>query len=405
MNKYTYKARDRQGQAVSGTLEIETQAEAVATLREQGFYVTQIKAVPKSTYSQLSLFQSKRPIKIKLLAIMCRQFAIQLEAGLSLVECLKMLEEQAGEKHIAETLNEIRLDVASGTAFTDAVEKHRDVFPHEFIHLIEAGEIAGELPAVFNQLASYYEREDELNKKVSEALMYPAIIGIVAVIMVFILIFFVLPMLINNFSSFGIKPPLLTQMILDFRDLLVEYWYLVFLGIAVVVFALRWYARTDHGRLLIDRLKLILPVIGNLNKMVIFSRFCRIMGLLLGSGISMVKSLEIMERLISNRIISEAFRESRIAVEKGQGLTDPLRNNKVFPVMLVQMVAVGEESGNLETTLGHLSSFYDREVNFAVTAFTKVLEPAVMLVLAGVVFLILISVYMPMMDMIGQIQM
>jgi len=314
------------------------------------------------------------------------------------------LEEQSQDKRLTDALRTIRLDIASGSSFTDAINKHRTVFPHEFIHLVEAGELAGELPAVFNQLAAYYEKEDELAKKVSEALMYPAIVATVAVIMVFVLIFFVLPMLIGNFTAFGVQPPKITQLVLDFRNFTVEYWYFVLALLTALIILVAFYFRTEHGKALKDRINLRLPVIGNLNRMVIFSRFCRVMGMLLNSGISMVKALEIVERLIANRIVNQALRDARQAVEKGQGLTEPLKRHPVFPAMLVQMVAVGEETGNLERTLIHLSNYYDNEVNYAVGSFTKVLEPLVMLVLAVVVTFIVISVYLPMMQMITQIR-
>jgi type IV pilus assembly protein PilC len=234
--------------------------------------------------------------------------------------------------------------------------------------------------------------------------MYPAIVATVAVIMVFVLIFFVLPMLIGNFTAFGVQPPKITQLVLDFRNFTVEYWYFVLALLTALIILVAFYFRTEHGKALKDRINLRLPVIGNLNRMVIFSRFCRVMGMLLNSGISMVKALEIVERLIANRIVNQALRDARQAVEKGQGLTEPLKRHPVFPAMLVQMVAVGEETGNLERTLIHLSNYYDNEVNYAVGSFTKVLEPLVMLVLAVVVTFIVISVYLPMMQMITQIR-
>lgn len=404
MAKYIYRARDLQGKQIRGTYEGESQDAVLTALKSRGLIVTQIQEAPQSAFSSLSRPVSRKPVKAKILAILARQFAIQLEAGVSLIASLQLLEEQSLDKRLTEALRTIRLDIASGSSFTDAINKHRSVFPHEFIHLVEAGELAGELPAVFNQLAAYYEKEDELAKKVSEALMYPAIVATVAVIMVFVLIFFVLPMLIGNFTAFGVQPPKITQLVLDFRNFTVEYWYFVLALLTALIILVAFYFRTEHGKALKDRINLRLPVIGNLNRMVIFSRFCRVIGMLLNSGISMVKALEIVERLIANRIVNQALRDARQAVEKGQGLTEPLKRHPVFPAMLVQMVAVGEETGNLERTLIHLSNYYDNEVNYAVGSFTKVLEPLVMLVLAVVVTFIVISVYLPMMQMITQIR-
>ncbi len=403
LSKFIYKARNKQGKLVNGSINGESQSEIVAGLREQGLIIVQIKEAPQSTISQISKSLPKKPVKLKYLALLARQFAIQLEAGLSLVMCLQLLEEQVDDPRLASALHTIRLDVSSGMSFSNAINKHRDVFPHEFIHLIEAGEIAGELPAVFNQLAIYYEREDELRKKVAEALMYPMIIGVVAVLVVLALLFIVLPMLINNFSAFGVQVPWITQVVLNARDVVIKYWYAFLGGIIGLIFLIRWYLTTPLGRFQKDTLALKLPALGELNKMVIFSRFCRVLGLLLSSGISMVKSLDIVARLVENVVISKALGESRAAVERGEGLTEPIRENKIFPTMLVQMIAVGEETGNLELTLGHLSNYYDKEVNFAVAAFTKLLEPLMILVLAVVVIFILVSVYMPMMQMMGQL--
>lgn len=403
MKNFKYKARDQQGKIVKGALAIESKELAVADLREQGLYVAQITEVPQSTLSQITLFQKKSPLKIKLLALLCRQFAILLQAGVSLVEVLQILEVQTVEKRLNTALQSIRLDVASGTSFTDAVTKHRNLFSHEFIHLIEAGEVAGELPAAFNQMAVYYEREDELRKRVSEALMYPSIIAVVAVIVVFALVFVVLPMLIDNFSAFGVQVPPITQMVLNGRDWAVANWYIIIGIVFVIGTLLRWYLKTKPGRFQKDFIALNLPVVGELNKMVIFSRFCRVLGLLLKSGISMIRSLEIVERLVENVVIKNSLKQSRLAVEKGQGLTEPLKNNKAFPTMLVQMIAVGEETGSLELTLGHLSNYYDKEVDFSVSAFTKLLEPIMMFCLAIVVMFILISVYLPMMQMMTQL--
>lgn len=402
--KFLYKARNKQGKLASGSLDGDSQAQVVETLRDQGLYVVKIKEAPKSTFSQISAAVSKKkPVRLKFLSILARQFSIQLESGVSLVMSLQLLEDQVDDERLAKALNVIRLDVSSGMSFTNAINKHKDVFPHEFIHLVEAGEISGQLPAIFDQLAVYYEREDELRKKITEALMYPMVIGAVAFVVVLALLFFVLPMLINNFSSFGVEIPRMTQVVMSGRDLVVAYWYVFLVGIIGLIFLIKWYLQTPLGEKQKDFLALKMPVIGELNLMVILSRFSRVLGLLLSSGISMVKSLEIVERLVENVVIRKALSESRAAVERGEGLTEPMKQTKQFPTMLIQMIAIGEETGNLERALNHLSNYYDKEVNFAVAAFTKLLEPMMMLILGVVVMFILISVFMPMMQMISQL--
>ena len=226
-----------------------------------------------------------------------------LGTGLTLVKSLELLEEQAIEPAFGKILNTVRLDVASGMAFTNALEKHRKVFPHMFIHLVEAGEVSGSLPEVLDRLAIYYEREDELRKKISEALMYPVIIISVSLVMVLVLLFVVLPMLVNNFSGFGVDVPAITKAVLGGRDWVVAHWYIVLGIIVAIVLGLRYYVTTKPGRYLKDSLQLALPVLGEMQKMVIFSRFCRTLSLLLDSGISMLGTLQVLERLMDNVVI------------------------------------------------------------------------------------------------------
>ena len=399
MKKYHYKAKTKTGSNLSGVLEAATKDEAVAQLRSEGYFVTHIK---EASTSSTRLFQPKGKVKPKLLAIMCRQFAIQIEAGLSLVQSLQLLEDQAADPRVRDAFREIRIDVASGSSLTKSLEKHSDLFPHVFIHLVAAGELAGALPTVLERLALYYEREDELRKKVTEALMYPAVISVFAFFVVLALLFFVLPMFANIFAQFGGQLPAMTVAVLNLRDWLVSYWYIVLLAVIGLIMFIRWYGGTEKGRYQFDYVLLRLPIAGKLVQMVIYSRFCRTLSLLLNSGISMIQSLELLELLIDNVVIRSALTDARYGVERGQGLTAPLRENGMFPTMLVQMVAVGEESGNLERTLVHLADYYDREVSYAVTNLTKVLEPIVMLFLAVVVLFIAVSVLLPMMGMISQ---
>ena len=400
MKRFAYVGRTRSGQTVEGFIEAENEMAAANQLRnENSFVLTSLKEAKEP----IQLLRKRVKIKAKHLALFCRQFAIMLGTGLTLVKTLELLEEQQDDASFAKVLQVIRLDVASGISFTRALEKHRSVFPHVFIHLVEAGEVTGALPEIFDRLALYYEREDELRKKISEALMYPGIITTVSILMVFVLLFVVLPMLVKNFSGFGVQVPAFTLAVLDARDWAVKYWYILAGLVAAIVLSYRYYVSTKPGRYLRDRVLLAVPILGEMQKMVIFSRFSRTLSLLLNSGIAMIETLQILERLMDNVVIKRAIREATTGVERGEGISVPLSNHKVFPTMLTQMVAVGEETGNLEKVLVQLADYYDREVNFAVSSFTKLLEPIIMLVLAVVVLFILVSVYLPMMQMVTSI--
>lgn len=399
MIRYAFTGRSKTGQKVSGVIEAANEAEARSQIRKRGYYPTSIKEAKEKT----SLFQKKTRLKAKHLALFCRQFAIMLGTGLSLVDALELLEQQQEEPAFARVLQDVRLEVASGMAFTRALDKHRHVFPHVFIHLVEAGEVSGALPEVLDRLAQYYEREDELRKKISDALMYPAIISGVSVLMVIVLLFVVLPMLVANFAGFGVETPAITLAVLNARDWLLQHWYIVIGGLVVLTFLYRYYVSTQQGSLVRDSVRLAIPVLGEMQKMVIFSRFCRTLALLLNSGIPMLQTLQILERLMDNVVVKKAVQGAKVGVERGEGISPSLSQYKTFPKMLVQMVAVGEETGNLETVLEQVADYYDREVNFIVASFTKLLEPVIMLVLAVVVLFILISVYLPMMQMVTSI--
>ncbi|NMB20059.1 MAG: type II secretion system F family protein, partial [Firmicutes bacterium] len=204
-------------------------------------------------------------------------------------------------------------------------------------------------------------------------------------------------------AGFGVETPAVTQSVLDARDWILSNWYIVAGAIVLVVLGYRYFVSTSGGRMIRDKVKLKFPVLGGIQQMVVFSRFCRTLSLLLRSGIAMIQSLQILERLMDNVVAQRALAGARLGVERGQGLSEPLGEHKVFPIMLVQMVAVGEETGSLETVLVQLADYYDREVNFLVASFTKLIEPVVMIVLAVVVLFILISVYLPMMQMVTSI--
>ncbi len=399
MKRYAYTGRSRGGRTVRGFVQAETEAAAAVQVREQGYLVTSIKVAKESK----PLFKRRPKLKAKNLGIFCRQFAIMLNTGLTLVQALELLESQSDDQAFAEVLHDIRLEVASGVAFTKTLEKNRDVFPHVFIHLVEAGEVTGAMPEVLNRLADYYEREDELRKKISEALMYPGIIVSVSLLMILVLLFVVLPMLIDNFMGMGVEIPSMTISIINGRNWMLKNWYIVLAIIAGIVFAFRAFVKTEKGRFIKDKFLLAIPALGELQKMVIFSRFCRTLSLLLTSGIAMIATLGILERLMDNVVVKQAIQGATRGVERGQGISAPLTEHKVFPTMLVQMVNVGEETGNLEIVLVQLANYYDREVNFAVASFTKLLEPMVMVLLAGVVLFILVSVYLPMMQMVTSI--
>lgn len=398
---YEYEAVSRGGERISGRIEAERSSTVARQLKESGFYITSIKEVQEKKELG-NLFQSTGRVKTRDLTIFSHQFAAMIDAGISLIDALNILYEETEHPKLKEVIRQIQEDIETGSGLSDAMAKHPKVFPELYCQLVRAGETGGVLNTVLNQLAEHYERQDEINGKVKSALYYPITILVVAVLVVIFLVVKIVPTFVGMFASFGSDLPLPTRILIGLSDFLQRYWWVLFLIVGGLVTAFYAYRKTPDGEYQLDKLLLKIPVIGNMMRKVFLSRFASTLAILLGSGVDLITSLNIVEDVVGNKVYANALVEARGQVREGISFSRPLADSPEFPSMVVQMVKIGEESGNLEMMLRKISTFYDREVENAVEGSISLIEPVMIVFLAGVVGFIVISIVLPMFEMYQQ---
>ena len=398
---YEYEAVSRGGERISGRIEAERSSTVARQLKESGFYITSIKEVQEKKELG-NLFQSTGRVKTRDLTIFSHQFAAMIDAGISLIDALNILYEETEHPKLKEVIRQIQEDIETGSGLSDAMAKHPKVFPELYCQLVRAGETGGVLNTVLNQLAEHYERQDEINGKVKSALYYPITILVVAVLVVIFLVVKIVPTFVGMFASFGSDLPLPTRILIGLSDFLQRYWWVLFLIVGGLVTAFYAYRKTPDGEYQLDKLLLKIPVIGNMMRKVFLSRFASTLAILLGSGVDLITSLNIVEDVVGNKVYANALVEARGQVREGISFSRPLADSPEFPSMVVQMVKIGEESGNLEMMLRKISTFYDREVENAVEGSISLIEPVMIVFLAGVVGFIVISIVLPMFEMFQQ---
>ncbi len=391
MAVFVFSGRTRGGQTVSGEMEAANREAVVARLRSQQVIATAVRTKPKDiTIPGLGAKVSDKDI-----VVFTRQFATMIDAGLPLVQCLEILASQQDNKVLKKTLTEIRQSVEGGSTFAAALKQHPKVFSSLYANMVEAGEAGGILDTILNRLAQYMEKAMALKKKVKSAMIYPSTIVTVAVAVVIFLLVFVIPTFKAMFEGFGAALPLPTQIVLEMSRLVIAYFWV---GIGVIVgliVAVRWWYGTSSGRINIDRFLLRLPIIGILLRKVAVAKFTRTLGTLISSGVAILDGLDITARTAGNKIVEIAVLKTRASIAEGKTIAEPLRDSGVFPPMVVQMIAVGEQTGALDAMLGKIADFYDEEVDTAVANLTALLEPMLMVFLGIVIGGVVIAMYLP----------
>jgi len=394
MPVYTWKGKTRQGTVTAGVMEAANEEAVMTQLRGQMLTPIKVKAKPKDISEYLGFL--KQGITTKDLVIFTRQFATMIDAGLPLVQCLKILGDQQENPTFKKIIEEVRNDVEQGSTFADALSKHPKPFDSLFCNLVAAGEVGGILDTILNRLAVYLEKADALARKVKGALVYPTTVLVVAIGVVVLLLVKVIPTFEKMFADFGSDLPGPTQIVVNISHFMQEWIGLAMAGgtIAVISF-LQARKRSYKFRRATDALFLRAPVFGSLIRKVAVARFTRTLGTMIASGVPILDGLEIVSRTAGNVIIEEALSRVRSAIAEGRTIAEPLAESGVFPGMVVQMIAVGEETGAMETMLGKIADFYDDEVDTAVDALTAMLEPIMMVGLGGTVGSMLVAMYLP----------
>jgi type IV pilus assembly protein PilC len=399
MPTFEWKGTARNGQTQTGVLVADSKDAVINTMRRQQIVVTAVKEKGK----EIALPKFGGGVPAQSIAIFTRQFSVMIDAGLPLVQCLEILGSQQDHKVFKRTLIQIRQDVESGSNLADAMRKHPKVFNDLYTNMVAAGEAGGILDTILQRLATYIEKAVKLNSQVKSAMIYPvAVIGI-ACIVVAVILWKVIPVFASLFASLGAELPLPTRVVIALSNFIADFWWLIGLVGVTAVYAVRKYHETYKGKRVIDGLLLRVPVLGMLLRKIAVARFCRTLSTLTSSGVPILDGLQITARTAGNSIVEDAIMATRKSVEEGKTISEPLGDTEVFPPMVVQMIAVGEQTGALDTMLSKIADFYEDEVDLAVAGLMKLLEPVLIAFLGVAIGGIVIAMYMPMFSLISQI--
>ncbi len=395
---YDYRVRDKSGEVITGELEASSAAAVSRALREKGLIPLQIteRKPAKGLNMEITIPGLTNRVKMKDVAIFSRQFATMVNSGLSLIRALNVLEDQTENKTLAGVVSEVRQAVERGTSLSAALEEHPKVFNPLYVSMIRAGEVGGVLDETLLRLADMIEASVRLRSKVKSAMAYPIVVLNLVLFILGAMLVFVVPMFESMYADLGGALPAPTQLLINVSGLVRAFWYIVLLLVVVSVISLRRWIRTDAGRLAWDAFKLRVPIFGGLAHKSAISRFSRTFSVLSRTGVPILQAIDIVADTSGNEVLARALDDVKTSVKEGESLTGPLYRHAVFPPMVVQMMAVGEETGALDTMLAKVSDFYDSEVNATVDALTSLIEPLLIIVMGATVGGILIALYLPM---------
>jgi type IV pilus assembly protein PilC len=399
MAQFEWKGRRRTGETVEGVMAADTKDGVITALRRQQIVATRVKEKGK----EIALPKFGGGVGTKELAIFTRQFSVMIDAGLPVVQCLEILGAQQTNRTFQRVLFEIREDVESGSSLHEAFKKHPKVFDQLYCNLVAAGEAGGILDTILQRLSIYIEKAVKLRAAIRGAMIYPVVVVTVAILVVAIIMWKVVPTFASLFAGLGARLPLPTRIVIAISNFLGRWGWLI-IGLLILGFILmRIYYRTTGGRYNIDKMLLKLPILGIVLKKIAVARFCRTLATLVSSGVPILEGLDITARTSGNAIIEEAIFKTRKSVEEGKTLTEPLEQSKIFPGMVTQMIGVGESTGALDAMLSKIADFYEDEVDEAVANLMSLLEPVIIVFLGTTIGGIVIAMYMPLFTLIQQI--
>jgi type IV pilus assembly protein PilC len=403
MPKYNWEGRTKAGGSQKGVMEAANATIVEAQLKKFGFTNLTITESVKSFSFKLPAFGKRGKIETKDLVVFTRQFATMIDSGLPLVQCLEILSSQQENKTFKEILYKVKESVESGSTFADALAKHPKAFDQLFVNLVAAGEVGGILDTILQRLAAYIEKAQKLKKQIKGAMVYPITIMSIAVVVVGVILVFVIPTFAKMFADFGGELPGPTKVVIALSNFLTRYIIVIIAAFYLIGFAFKKYYATPHGRKRIDSLALKAPIAGPLIRKVAVAKFTRTLGTMVSSGVPIMDGLEIVAKTAGNKIVEEAIYGVRQAISEGKTMAEPLAACGVFPPMVVQMIAVGEATGAMDTMLNKIADFYDDEVDDAVSAMTAMMEPLLMVFLGTTVGGLVVAMYLPIFKLAGAV--
>jgi len=401
MATFAYKVMDARGAPATGEVEGDSKVVAAAALRSRGLTVLDLDEV-KRGLGQIDILEPFQTIKARDLTVFSRQFATMVNSGLSMLRCLYVLEEQTPNKKLGKVIAQLKEDVEAGISLSDALEKHPRVFSRLYVSMVRAGEIGGILDDVLNRLANQLERDDSIKRAVKSAMVYPIMIASFAILVLVGMVMILIPIFAKMYKDLGnAKLPLLTRIMMGVSGGLRSYWFIAIPAIVLLIWGLRRLKHTSRGTEAWDRTKLSMPVFGDIVAKLAVARFSRTLGTLVTSGVPILQAIDITGQAAGNTVIEKAMVNVQQSIKEGQSITRPLESIRVFPAMVTQMISVGEETGSLDTMLHKIADFYEDEVNASIKALTSIIEPVMMVGVGGIVGLVVISMYLPIFNMMN----
>lgn len=406
MPKYIFRAKTPTGKEISDVVEASSQTEVVEKLRSLKYFVIEVKEQKESFFKNIltNIPFLKRKVKSTELTIFSRQLATLVSSGVQLVQGLSILEEQFESPTFRKIIRAVRSDIEAGVSISEALSKHPDVFSELYIGMVHAGEVGGILDQVLDRLATYLESTEALKSKIKSAMMYPIIVSVVAVAAAIIMLTVVVPRFAALFAEIGAKLPAPTLMLVNLSNFLKKWiWLFILIGVTIVVIFRRTYKTNYKFALKVDSMLLNAPIFGDVVKKTAVGRFTRTLSTLIHAGVPILQALETVAKTAGNKLIEKTILEAREAIREGERIAEPLKKSGVFPPMVIQMIAVGEETGALDAMLAKIADFYDREVADAVDGLAGMIEPLIIVFLAVVVGGMVVAMYLPMFEITSKI--
>ncbi|WP_415326083.1 type II secretion system F family protein [Clostridium perfringens] len=397
---FKYKAINSEGQRIEGSQSADSESQIREMLLSNQYYPLSIEKENSKSKKSFS-FNSK--VKLKDIAVFCRQFYVMLDSGLSIGKALNILIEQCEKPKLREALIGVNGELKRGETLASSMRKRKDVFPNLLTSMIDAGERSGNLDIILKRMAEYYEKETKIRGKIKSAMIYPIVLGVVAIIAITFILTFVMPTFVQMFEENNVDLPMLTKMVLGTSKMLGKYGIIIFLILVTAIILLGKYLKSEEGQYKLSSINLKIPVIKKLTQKIIVSRFTRTMGIVSSSGMSLVTSIEIVASVVGNKIAEKELLKVKEKVLKGEGLGDSIMNIKIFPPMLASMVKIGEEAGSLDSILDKTADFYDDELEREIKTATALIEPSMIVLMGIIIGFLLISILTPMFKMYNSI--
>lgn len=398
--KYNYTAITKNGFKVSGSVESNSENDVLRMIKNNGYLPVSIDRDVEAE-AGIEIFAKK--VKKKDLAVFCRQFYTMLDAGLNIVNSLDILSVQTENKTLRKAITDVAEDVQKGVTLSEAMRIHEKVFPSILINMVEAGEVSGNLDTILERMAVHFEKENKTENKVRSSMVYPIVLMVVSVAVVIFMLIFILPTFVGMFEGSDTPLPLPTRILIGLSDFLKSYWY-IFIGlVALIVFGISSYINSESGRRFFDSIKLKLPIVKGPTVKIVTSRFTRTLSTLMSSGIPLLRSMEVVSKVVNNKVVEEKLISGIEDIRRGVPLSRMIRDVEIFPPMVDSMVKIGEESGALDDILLKTADFYDEEVDVALTKLTSMLEPLMIVFMALIIGFIVIAMYLPMFEVVNTI--